>query len=866
LHALLPAGRGAAVENIRSGTPKPLKHGHLGRIYSEILAHAAPTDDVSGLLELVRKIAADAGTPPELLNEACIAVGYPVPPNPWAGGEDGRVLREAEQTCSRAEQWISDTDTVGRTPALAFYRLLVASILDFRILHADFIPAVLRSVRDERDFTIHPQIKVLPLSLSYGRQENSERRLLILRRRTLKLFEEFCAQDGCTRFCEVMSKQWSAASDTQNESRGPNESRGLDQVQAPNQVQAASEAPGEVTGEVEKPAAAGDRDQATTESKPEAESQNSASSEGLSAHARLSAKVVLADLEREAAKAGQAAGGLPDLTDLIEKARVIARFHLPSIVVAHRSRQIVSHSLPPEVLARIGGWKLEPFRLARSGNREDQEYPFEEPPEMQDDPGWLKDLRQALGPTKVDNTILNLLIGSNDPAGRIMGAFAIFLSTTPTASRAAKQKTKNQNGCAPATVRRYCLLIANRLMPRLVDPAAGMSEDGWEDAIEQLLDEDAFFNLNRYRQAPTSKAQAYSRPLVKAVRHWLRFIREAGMSQPRTGDETARSAELSGLEKRLPVLGLVAVDASLITVDEYLRALKRLRGARGPIDKNLREAACVALILGYRLGLRRKEAAGLRLPDIDSIEYLHVRPNRMRQLKTSNAKRDLPMPLLVPKRELDYIRERLRGLRTKTQQKHVQPGDIWLFSQSGDPQKAMDFDAVIAEIHEAFRGNPERRWEPIDSTFHYHRLRHSFCNLTLLRLWPPLHRIAEKLLRGHHPETMDWIRDEKFRETLFGTERVTESDLQAIALLMGHGSAETSLEHYTHLLDAWEDPATWTRAGDQVEEQGPIQSAENIADRPGISLVESEQDTFPTNSPAAERRRARLTRKPPSRA
>lgn len=863
---MLTAGRGAAVENIRSATPKPLKHGHLGRIYSEILAHAAPTDDVSGLLDLVRKVAADAGTPPEILNEACIAVSYPVPTNPWAGGEDGHVLLEAEQTCSRAEQWISNTDTVARTPALAFYRLLVASILEFRILHADFIPAVLRSVRDERAFTVHPQIKVLPLSLSYGRQENSERRLLILRKRTLKLFEEFCTQTGCTSFCDEMSNRWSAASDTQNGSRAPNESRGVDPVQDPNQMQAVSEALGEVTGEVEKPAADGDRDQATTETKAEAESRNSASSEMLSAHTQLSAKVVLAEFERETAKACKAAGGLPDLIDLIEKARVLARFHLPSIVVAHRSRQIVSHSLPPEALARIGGWKLEPFRLARSGNRKDQEYPFEEPPDMQDDPGWLKELRQALGPTKVDNTILNLLIGSNDPVGRIMGAFAIFLSRTPTASRAAKQKIKNQNGCAPATVRRYCLLIANRLMPRLVDPAAGMSEDGWEDAIEQLLDEDAFFNLNRYRQAPTSKAQAYSRPLVKAVRHWLRFIREAGMSQPRTGDETASPAELSGLEKRLPVLGLVAVDASLITVDEYLLALKRLRGARGPIDKNLREAACVALILGYRLGLRRKEAAGLRLTDIDPIEYLHVRPNCMRQLKTSNAKRDLPMPLLVPKRELDYIRERLRGLRTKNQEKHVQPGDIWLFSQSGDPQKAMDFDAVIAEINEAFRGNPAWRWEPIDSTFHYHRLRHSFCNLTLLRLWPPLHRIAEKLFRGHHPETMKWIRDGKFREMLFGTERVTECDFQAIALLMGHGSAETSLEHYAHLLDAWEDPATWTRAGDQVEEQGPIKRAEHIADRPGISSAEPEQDTFLTNSPAEERRMAWLIRKPPSRA
>jgi hypothetical protein len=41
--------------------------------------------------------------------------------------------------------------------------------------------------------------------------------------------------------------------------------------------------------------------------------------------------------------------------------------------------------------------------------------------------------------------------------------------------------------------------------------------------------------------------------------------------------------------------------------------------------------------------------------------------------------------------------------------------------------------------------------------------------------------------------------------------RVTEVDLQAIALLLGHGSAATSLEHYLHVLDWYERPSTWDK-------------------------------------------------------
>jgi integrase len=136
------------------------------------------------------------------------------------------------------------------------------------------------------------------------------------------------------------------------------------------------------------------------------------------------------------------------------------------------------------------------------------------------------------------------------------------------------------------------------------------------------------------------------------------------------------------------------------------------------------------------------------------------------------------------------------------------PECAYIFSPSDNPGATLDFESLIGWIDKAFRGDSKRGWYSLDPTFHYHRLRHSFCNLVLLKLWPGCARVFVHLLSGRHIKTKEWLQDSSFRADLFGT-GITASDMQAIALLMGHGSAATSLEHYTHVLDFYEDPDTW---------------------------------------------------------
>jgi integrase len=441
-------------------------------------------------------------------------------------------------------------------------------------------------------------------------------------------------------------------------------------------------------------------------------------------------------------------------------------------------------------------------------------------------------LRIALDENGLDVPRLRRLASDDaEPNVSVLAEFALYLSR-PIQS---PQRRKSGGGCDPATVGRYCLLIATKLIPRLQDPVAKVTDDAWEDALEELLDEDSFYQLRRYSERPSSSSQTNSRPLVKALRHWLRFLSlqqftsipnksqenptEFGDDQRTAGaasKETTNAADrlrLAKLEKRLPVLGLVNVDAALITVDEYLKALRRLGEWKGINNLHDREAARIALILGYRCGLRRSETAWLRICDFDRIDYLHIRPTEMRPLKTSNANRDLPLSLLVPEEELIQIRKRVSQVRSQARQKKIPPDQAYLFSESREPGKRMNFNTrLVRKIYKAFKGDRSRKWDPIDSDFRYHRLRHSCATILLLKLWPELHKIARHVLKQDATKTIDWIEGRgsgSFRNKLFGNMHVTEADLQAIALLMGHGSAATSLANYLHVLDWYEMPNSW---------------------------------------------------------
>ena len=770
LRSMLATSRVTAVKNLISPTPTPLGNGDIERIETEVIARAPEGSDLAELFNAVRQVARDAGTPEKRLDKMRVAVQYPLPKNPFADG-----LRGSEQTCKEARKWLENVcdriasaqSKVSATPgpALSFQIFVVSAILEYRILHVDFVPAIIRSLKEEREFKIHGNgtIRAIPLSLSFGRQQNAERRLLILRQEPEKRLREFLALDQKKVFL---------------------------------------------------------RDYA-------GKARNSDCAALLEAIERDASMDPLAITDAAHAK-------LPPLAGLIDAAQTMAMLEMPSVVVAHRSRRIVSHSLPPEVLGRIAGKELTPFQLVRSdwskANSVDDDPEAEARKDAGDAFSGIEELRKALGENQIDKAYLEHLAHSYSEDLKTMARFAIYL-----AEPRGSAKVPAGGGCAHTTVRRYCLLIATKVIPRLSAGAlTGVTEDAWEDALLEILDEDAFYNIRKYAKQPSSNAQTHSRPLVKALRHWFQFLSQSWAQQevssqnqlddpkddtsgtgPANAEKAAATvpgARLMDLAKRLPVLGLVKVDASLITVDEYLEVLQRIVGLNNFADSNDRSAARIALILGYRCGLRRSEVEWLRISDFDRINFLHVRPTEMRALKTSNARRDLPLELLVPPKELAQLRRRISQVRALALKKKIPLQGALLFSEAGDPARLMaDFSSkVLGMIRWAFQGDERRDWAPIDPSFRFHRLRHSCATVSLLRLWPELHAIARHIFGKKAKATLQWIIEDSkhFRERLMGCS-VTEVDLQAVALLLGHGAAATSLEHYVHVLDWYERPRTW---------------------------------------------------------
>ena len=478
-----------------------------------------------------------------------------------------------------------------------------------------------------------------------------------------------------------------------------------------------------------------------------------------------------------------------DFPNLIKAARGVAILHVPPAVVAHRGREYRSHGLRLDVLQRIGDYNLAPLERVSAGRQ--SEMPFDADPSR---PGqalpWMTALRAAVQRNKIDRRALDRMANSTDPVERCMGKYAKSLRSKP------------------SSMHKAVFLIANRLMPRFegADPA-DVEEDTWEEVIEQVLDEDEFFRRTDVAESETRRRRGHSQALLGALHSFIRFLEGS-------------NEKFGELHDKVPAAGPMRVDANLVTVDEYKAALRWLGCVEVYPDVEMIEASRVALILGYRCGLRRAESGFLRLGDFDDADYLHLRPSKMRKLKTSNAQRDLPLGVLIPDNEMNLLKRRIakirgraeavleaKGITGSTSGKEKSEERTWrdalLFPGSKHPFSAGDFEKIVQRVQESIKV-PKRGFSG-DDDFHYHVLRHSFANMMLLKLWPTLHPMARRILH-RHPETLAWISGcEKFRRDLFGTDAIRGSDLQAIALLMGHGSSATTLEHYLHVMD-WYRP------------------------------------------------------------
>ncbi len=324
-----------------------------------------------------------------------------------------------------------------------------------------------------------------------------------------------------------------------------------------------------------------------------------------------------------------------------------------------------------------------------------------------------------------------------------------------------------------SSIRRYLSEFAEPLIAELIneEDLNDLDEDDWEELYAELL-----------KASSSIQQRAYRSGVLRRFHHYL-------VTQHGLPDTYIEGVSSNG-----------QVDAEILTPAEFGRTLSML--ADEP-DRRLSEARQVALILGYRGGLRRGEIRRLLLRDLQGLyepalafPTLIVRGNRFGATKTVNADRVLPLWALLTDSELDLVRRWYR--RRVLEQPSIKRNQL-VFCELHQPDSLMPAGTLIDPIQDAMRsasGTPILR---------FHHLRHSCATFSALRLmescpgelFPVEWACSDDgaVIMAHWGE--DWY------AALCGEDRYVPAfeKLQYLTVMMGHASPGQTIRTYTHLLD-----------------------------------------------------------------
>nr|WP_313976265.1 tyrosine-type recombinase/integrase [uncultured Psychrobacter sp.] len=234
-----------------------------------------------------------------------------------------------------------------------------------------------------------------------------------------------------------------------------------------------------------------------------------------------------------------------------------------------------------------------------------------------------------------------------------------------------------------------------------------------------------------------------------------------------------------------------AVKAEMISPRVYHAMTSYIQSS--DLEFEQKQLCLIVLALAYRTGMRINEIIGIKVTDIADIGILNgqmieypkiiLKPNRYRRLKSSSAKRVIPIDSLLKAGELkqfiSYYHQQ-RRLKRK-----------YLFSQgSGDqPLPAVFFSNMMKII-----------WDRLLSShsFTFHSLRHTaLSQLTLVLSSSPLAQVMTDYDKKHSDNIIKAILgNNKEQGIWFG-----------LASLAGHLTPDTTFEHYihtAHLLAGWQ--------------------------------------------------------------
>lgn len=263
------------------------------------------------------------------------------------------------------------------------------------------------------------------------------------------------------------------------------------------------------------------------------------------------------------------------------------------------------------------------------------------------------------------------------------------------------------------------------------------------------------------------------------------------------------------------------VDANILMPWEYEAALSFLLQPQEltGLSEVQSKAVLVALILGFRCGLRRSE---LLFTKLDNFEWelsrfngvpdwgaLFITYSEERDLKSISSQRRLPIGLLLNKKERDI----LYGYLVVRLAFGVKDSEFLFFFGEKTPFLSRSAQVV----------HPDHLFLPLtkllqrvtgDNSFRYHHLRHSFATWLFWYWTADIHKF-------HHP-IPSLKRNQSFehlitaRESLLHREATLASrkTLHLISSLIGHSGPSITLYHYIHSA-SW---VIWSDFSQQIPE------------------------------------------------
>lgn len=354
---------------------------------------------------------------------------------------------------------------------------------------------------------------------------------------------------------------------------------------------------------------------------------------------------------------------------LLQAARTAAAIEIPSILAAYASHRFVSHSVcqkawnrmthsdAPKVqqLSRKIAGKLS---MHPSANRHTRTInPIDVPPE-EVDPPWLQQLRAVLQVetrAALRTRLQQFKESSEFPLAQRMADFSMSLLMV----RSASGKMRSQ-----CVVRVLATDVARSLAVFLgtSDPAELDSE-----VLETLYGQ-CIESLGPRTDRPDSNDHSTTRSrrrqrLAIALREFHRYLVARAAKQPLEPSSEFVSCNDSP-----------AVDANPITLEEFHRALALTTHVWPRIEHRSRQRiARLLLILGFRCGLRRREALELRIEDLihGAGAEIWIRPNAMRRLKAETPSEEFQSMLfsMQPNLKNSCIGERSSSIRLHRRRK-----------------------------------------------------------------------------------------------------------------------------------------------------------------------------------------------------